>query len=95
MVQFGDHLRQTRLESGLTQADVANRLRVSKGYISRLESGKARPAEATVRRLAQICETDPAFFEIAKTAIPQLATLEVNGENKPAPSSGEQPSLFG
>ena len=59
MVQFGDHLRQTRLESGLTQADVANRLGVSKGYISRLESGKARPAEATVRRLAQLCATNP------------------------------------
>ena len=48
MVQFGHHLKAVRLESGLTQADVANRLGVSKGYISRLESGKARPAEATV-----------------------------------------------
>ncbi|MYK40230.1 MAG: helix-turn-helix transcriptional regulator, partial [Gemmatimonadetes bacterium] len=51
MVQFGYHLKAARLESGLTQADVANRLGVSKGYISRLESGKARPAEATVRRI--------------------------------------------
>ena len=59
MVQFGNHLRQTRLESGLTQADMANRLGISKGYISRLESGKARPAEATVRRLAELCATDP------------------------------------
>ena len=59
MVQFGHHLKAVRLESGLTQADVANRLGVSKGYISRLESGKARPAEATVRHLAELCETDP------------------------------------
>ena len=59
MVQFGHHLKAARLESGLTQADVANRLGVSKGYISRLESGKARPAETTVRRLAQLCATDP------------------------------------
>ena len=59
MVQFGYHLKAARLESGLTQADVASRLGVSKGYISRLESGKARPAEATVRRLAELCATDP------------------------------------
>ena len=40
-------------------------------------------------------ESDPAFFEIAKAAIPQLATLEVNGASQPAPKVGTQPSLFG
>ena len=58
MIQFGQHLRATRLACGLTQADVAKRLQVSKGYISRLEGGKARPAESTVRHLAELCATD-------------------------------------
>ena len=33
-------------------------------------------------------ESDPAFFEIAKAAIPRLAALEVNGDSKPAPGAG-------
>ena len=40
-------------------------------------------------------ESDPAFFEIAKAAIPRLAALEVNCESKPAPGAEGQPSLFG
>jgi len=59
MRQFGQHLKAVRIECGLTQAALAKRLRVSKGYISRLESGKARPAESAVRRLAEACKSDP------------------------------------
>ncbi|MCE2450697.1 MAG: helix-turn-helix domain-containing protein, partial [Candidatus Latescibacteria bacterium] len=70
MVQFGHHLKAARLESGLTQADVASHLGVSKGYISRLESGKARPAEATVRRLAELCATDPDSLLILADYLP-------------------------
>ena len=33
-------------------------------------------------------ESDPAFFEIAKAAIPRLAALKINGEGKPAPGAG-------
>lgn len=59
MLLFGQHLRDVRLARGLTQDDIAKRLKVSKGYISRLEAGKARPARATVLLLAEICGTDP------------------------------------
>lgn len=70
-LQFGQHLRDARLASGLTQDDVAKRLKVSKGYISRLESGKARPARATVLRLAEICGTDPAPLLIFGGYLPE------------------------
>ncbi len=70
MVQFGDHLKAARLKSGLTQADVAKHLGVSKGYISRLESGKARPAQATVQRLAELCATDPDPLLISADYLP-------------------------
>lgn len=55
MDEFGRVLRAARLAQGLTQANVAQRVMVSKGYVSRLEGGKARPAELTVRRLAKVC----------------------------------------
>ena len=70
MVQFGQQLRAARLECGLTQADVAKSLRVSKGYISRLEGGKARPAESTVLRIAEVCETDPVPLLILAGHLP-------------------------
>jgi len=71
MARFGQQLRAARLECGLTQADVAKRLRVSKGYVSRLEGGKARPAESTVRRLARVCGIDPGPFLILAGHLPR------------------------
>ena len=70
MVQLAQYLKTARLACGLTQADVAKQLRVSKGYISRLEGGKARPAESTVRRLAKVCATDPSPLLILAGRLP-------------------------
>lgn len=70
MLKFGQHLVATRIACGLTQADVAKRLKVSKGYISRLEGGKARPAESAVRRLAEACRTDPGPLLILAGHLP-------------------------
>lgn len=70
MGQFGQSLRAARLARGLTQAAVAKQLAVSKGYISRLEGGKARPAESTVRRLAEVCATDASSLLILAGRLP-------------------------
>ena len=58
LAEFGRRLRMARIRCGLTQVEVARQIGVSKGYISRLEAGKTRPAEPTVRRLARVCATD-------------------------------------
>lgn len=70
MFEFGQNLRSARLACGLTQADVAKELQVSKGYISRLEGGRARPAETMVRRLARACQTDPSPLLIMAGHLP-------------------------
>ena len=70
LVEFGEHLRTARAACNFTQADVAKRLQVSKGYVSRLEGGKARPAESTVQGLAKICSTDPSRLLILAGRLP-------------------------
>ncbi|MBE9478375.1 MAG: helix-turn-helix domain-containing protein [Chloroflexi bacterium] len=70
MLQFGQYLRDARLACGLTQTDLAKRLVVSKGYISRLEGGKARPARSTVLRMAEVCGTDPSPLLILAGHLP-------------------------
>lgn len=47
----GSSLKRVRIEEGLTQAAVAERLRVSAAYIQKLESGKANP---TLGQLANV-----------------------------------------
>ena len=70
MTQFGQHLKSIRIECGLSQAIIANRLKVTKGYISRLESGKARPAESTLRSIASLCNADPTPLLILAGYLP-------------------------
>lgn len=57
--QLGTHLRSERVSRGWTLEQLARRLRVTKGYLSRLEGGKARPAAEMIERLAKIWQIDP------------------------------------
>lgn len=54
----------------MTQAEIAKKLQVSKGYISRLEGGKARPAEIMVLNLAEVCQIDPTQLLITSGYLP-------------------------
>lgn len=71
MLQFGQRLRSARLARGLTQVQIARKLGISKGYVSRLEGGKARPAESTVMRLADACATNPRPLLILSGHVPK------------------------
>jgi len=52
--QLGERLRAERLSRGWSLADLAGRLHVSKGYLSRVECGKARPALTMIARLGRL-----------------------------------------
>ncbi|MBM3187861.1 MAG: helix-turn-helix domain-containing protein [Chloroflexi bacterium] len=56
--KLGEHLRAQRLSRGWTLVDLAARLHVSKGYLSRLERGSARPAVSMVARLGELLDMD-------------------------------------
>lgn len=56
-------LTRLRLEAGLTMYQLAHRSGVSRGQLSRMESGEARhPAPATLQRLARALDVEPEEF---------------------------------
>jgi HTH-type transcriptional regulator / antitoxin HipB len=52
--EAGLHIRKARRQAGMTQADLATRLGMSRATISQLENGVI--AELGVRKLAMICD---------------------------------------
>lgn len=50
-------LIEARRKKGVTQAKLARRLHTKQSVISRLESGKANPSVAFLKRLAQALDT--------------------------------------
>ena len=68
--QLGTLLRSEREACGWTLEQVAKRLKVTKGYISRLEGGKARPAVRMIDALAKTLQIDPNPLLILAGHIP-------------------------
>src|SRR5574341_1153874 len=69
--QLGALLRSARESRGWTLDQLSKRLHVTKGYISRLEGGKARPAVQMVETLARTLRIDPNPILILAGHIPQ------------------------
>jgi transcriptional regulator with XRE-family HTH domain len=59
---LGERVRRLRNARGLTQTELAG-ARVSKEYISQIETGKTRPTEHTVAWLAEQLGVDQYFLE--------------------------------
>ena len=58
----GATLRYLRLKQGLTLDDVSRRAKLTRGFVSKIERGKASPPIATLLRLATALGVDPAAF---------------------------------
>ena len=57
---FGKLLRQARLKAGMTQEVLAGKTRLTREYISLLESGKRSPTIAVFIRLARAVGLAPS-----------------------------------
>ncbi len=57
--RLGSFLRTSRESQGLTQEQLSKRLKVTKGYISRLERDKAKPAIAMLQSIAEELSLNP------------------------------------
>lgn len=58
-----DNIKKARLDAGLTQLEVAEKLGVAQAQYARWESGGRNPKDETVEKLAEILNTS---FEILK-----------------------------
>ena len=61
-MDIGSKIRELRLENGLTQEELANRLELSKGYISQLEHNLASPSMNTLFSILEVLGTDISDF---------------------------------
>ena len=50
---FGEKIREERLKAGLTQQQLADRLKVGNNQISQWETGKRKPKLLTLRKIAK------------------------------------------
>lgn len=55
-------LREARLEVGLSQQDVADKLGKPQSYISKIESGERRLDVAEIKKFASIYKKNVSFF---------------------------------
>lgn len=65
--ELGNRIKDARLESNLTQKELANKLNCSVMMISRYELGKVNPPIPRLKKIAQICKKEPKYF-LEKTA---------------------------
>jgi transcriptional regulator with XRE-family HTH domain len=59
---FVDRLRQARLEAGLTQVQVAKKLKRPQSHISNIESGQQRVDVVELQRFAKLYGKDIQYF---------------------------------
>jgi len=52
-IVIGESIRKLRMQSGLTQQEIADRCELTKGMISKIENGKVVPAVGTLQRIAK------------------------------------------
>jgi transcriptional regulator with XRE-family HTH domain len=59
---FVERLRKARLEAGLTQVQVAKKIRRPQSHVSNVESGQQRVDIIELKRFAKIYGKDIAYF---------------------------------
>lgn len=75
--ELGSFLRETRRNLAVTQSYVADRTRVSGGYICQVERGKATPSDAFLLKLEMALElrAGTLFLKIGKPPFDLVRTL--------------------
>lgn len=59
---FVARLKQAREDTGLTQVEVAKKLKCSQSYISKVESGELKVGAVELKQFAKIYNKDVGFF---------------------------------
>ncbi|MFL5356276.1 multiprotein-bridging factor 1 family protein [Archangium sp.] len=86
---LGEAARAARLRLGLTQAEVAKKVRLKSGVYGRVERGMMMPSVPTLRRM---CETLGISSDVLLSLGAQAHAATVPAETPP-PGAGEHPEL--
>ena len=73
MMTFGQTVKKLRKAKKITQLELAEKIGVDFTYISKIENDKTKlpPAEKTIRKLAEVLDTDAEEFILLAKKIPQ------------------------
>ena len=72
MQTFGEKMKELRKAKRITQRDLAERVGVDFTYISKIENNKlTAPAEDTIRKIAEILDTDADDFVVLARKVPK------------------------
>ena len=83
LCSFGARLRELRLRRGLTLEDLATRSGLSRGFLSRLESGGRQASIAAALTLSRVLDISLAFlFESPMALEPCVITRGAHAEEK-------------
>lgn len=67
-----DRLKKARVEVGLTQVQVAKKLKITQAYVSKIESGQVRLDIFQLKKFAQLYKKDLSYFIYAYTSSTDL-----------------------
>jgi len=80
-MQFGETIRQLRLELGLTQQEIAEQTSVSVSYISKVENEKLHfgdyPSEKFIHRLADVLKADEDHLLLLADKVPAAMRMRI------------------
>ncbi|KAB2952386.1 helix-turn-helix domain-containing protein [Heliorestis acidaminivorans] len=68
-------LRTVREQSGLTQAELAEKAGVSPGLIGQLEQSKVQPSLRTIERVSEVLGVTPCYFLVPQPSLETLLPL--------------------
>lgn len=87
-MQIGNKLKRLRLESGMTQEEIADRCELTKGYISQLERELTSPSISTLEDILECLGTSLQEFFGKEEEDEQVAFSEANYFVKEYPEDG-------
>lgn len=61
-MNIGDKIKQERREGGLTQSELAEKVGISRNYISDLENNRYVPSVKTLSKIASVLRIDLNFL---------------------------------